>query len=215
MRRQNQRRGPGLRFGIFAVLVAGLALLAGSPSAQAQAAASLSIDISSPLAPTATWSTTPAATECRASWAGVVGPSGTATLPPITSSVTYTLDCDFAGDSLATITWTNPTQNTDGSPYTDPGETRLYWGNDGSVASLTAADCLAGSPQAARPADQTMHTATGLSPGSWQFVAFAVNSMGICSAASNVATKMISGSFTASDSVSIVLPEPITGLGVN
>lgn len=69
--------------------------------------------------PKLTWATTPAATSCTASgatdWTGSKAGSGTETLAAITSSKTYALACTWPGDTKATIKWTAPTQNTDGT----------------------------------------------------------------------------------------------------
>jgi hypothetical protein len=70
---------------------------------------------------TLTWSTAPAANSCtasgHASWTGEKGPSGTLALPVISTSGSYTLtlNCTWPGDTTATIHWTPPTTNTDGS----------------------------------------------------------------------------------------------------
>lgn len=179
----------------------------------AQASLSFDVDISSPLAPVATWSTTPAASSCETSWSGTVGASGSETLPAIRTSGTYSITCDFPGDSIATLNWLNPTENTDATPYTNPGVTRLVWSTDG----LADFDCLApmssGDAFIDRPGDQTMHTITGLAPGTWEFTAYAVNTLGLCSGPSNVASKMITGSMQLSDSVTISVPAPVSGLG--
>lgn len=89
------------------------------------------------LTTTVTWSTTPAANSCtasgHASWSGEKGPSGSATLPPITLSGTYTLslNCTWPGDTTATVNWTPPTQNTDGSALSKC-----------TSQTATASDCL-------------------------------------------------------------------------
>lgn len=69
--------------------------------------------------PQLTWSTDPAASSCTASgatdWAGAKAASGSVTLEPIAQSATYTLVCTWPGIIGATISWTAPTTNTDGS----------------------------------------------------------------------------------------------------
>lgn len=177
----------------------------------AQNAMNLDVDLSDPLAPVATWSATPAAgVACTASgaWSGPKAASGTETLGEIRASSLWALQCTWPGDSQATITWVNPTQNDDGTPYTNPGVTRLAWTNGSNIGSF---DCLR--PTAVpsisttdRPAGQTMHTITGLAPGTWTFQAHAVNTLGLCSAPSNRATKTTTASAVLSDSVSVKVP---------
>src|SRR5438477_5923085 len=107
------------------VICAALLLLATAVSAQNSitfTAQTVSGDGS--VVPALTWSTAPVATGCTASgaanWTGAKGPSGAQTLAAITSSATYNLTCNWPADTTATVTWTNPVQNTDSTPYTDP-----------------------------------------------------------------------------------------------
>jgi len=78
--------------------------------------------------PTLTWSST-GATSCVASggWSGTKATSGTQTLPAITASATYNLTCNAAG-GFATLTWTAPTQRTDGSALTNLASYRIKYG---------------------------------------------------------------------------------------
>lgn len=50
------------------------------------------------------------------------------TLAAITAARTYQLVCTWPGDTTARITWTAPTQNTDGSPLTNLAGYRLFHG---------------------------------------------------------------------------------------
>ena len=76
----------------------------------------------SPLPVTLNWSST-GAVSCNASggWSGAKALSGSETVT-LTSTATFTLTCS-AADGSAQLTWTAPTQNTDGSniPATGPG----------------------------------------------------------------------------------------------
>lgn len=80
-----------------------------------------------------------------------------------------------------TLTWTNATLNTDGSDYTDPDFTRLYYGL--CEASDVPADPLI---QLAPHPDESL--STDLSEGEWCFRATHVNSQGEESDRSNLAT---------------------------
>lgn len=178
-----------------------------SLEAFSQATLDFDIDISVPLAPVATWSTSPAASGCTTSWAGARGPSGSDTLPPVTESQTYAITCDFSGESMATVTWVNPTQNDDGTPYShSTGVTRLVWSRNGVNDFQCLNPPASGDATVDRPGNQTMHTVTGLASGDWDFAAFAVNSMGLCSRMSNVVAKTIEGAFVVADSISFKVP---------
>jgi hypothetical protein len=87
-----------------------------------------------------------------------------------------------SGTGSATLTWTAPTQNTDGSSLTDLAGFRLYYGTDPGL--LTAQQLLA-NPLA------TQFKVTGLPSGTWYFAVSAYNSGGVESALSNVGSKTI------------------------
>ena len=104
-------------------LLGAIAALALAAAAHAQTAPSLtySLTATSPdgktLVPTLTWSTTPAATSCAASgdWTGTKAASGTETQAAVSAAKAYTLTCSWPGDTTATISWTSPTANSDGT----------------------------------------------------------------------------------------------------
>lgn len=177
-----------------------------APLALAQNTLSLDVGVNGDGQVEVTWSTSPAADSCVATgdWSAT-GPSGTQTLTRISATSTFGMDCSWQGDSLATLSWTNPTQNTDDTSYDhSTGETVIVWSqNDISGLSCYDADTV---NTTTRPGDETMHTVTGLDPGAWNFAAFAMNSMGVCSEISNVATKTTSGSVQVSDSVTLRVP---------
>lgn len=175
--------------------------------------------------PALTWSTSPAAQSCSATgpanWAGTKAASGTQTLPAITSSATYNLDCTWPGDSIVTFSWTNPTTNTDGSPYTDPKLVRLKHTFD-ATAALTLPTAACGGvvvctdvPQT--PAPATLRTVTGISQtGTLRAVALAVNQRDVQGGPSNAASKTFTGNVTVTRSVGLTVnpvPGLITGLG--
>ncbi len=85
-----------------------------------------------------------------------------------------------AATASATIDWTPPTENEDGSALTDLTAYRIYWGtNSGSYPnSVTVND-----PGA------TSYVVENLEPGTYEFVATAVNSAGLESRISNAIRK--------------------------
>lgn len=159
--------------------------------------------------PVLTWSTSPAATSCTASgdWSGTKAAAGTETLPATQFSRTYNLACTWPADTQATLTWVAPTQNTNGTAYSDPKGFNVYFGT--SPTAMTQVKAVT-SPTA---------VSTVVSPlaiGTWSFTVKAVNSRDVESDPSNVATKTIAAG-AASASVGITVnPKPAnpTGLAV-
>ncbi len=87
-----------------------------------------------------------------------------------------------AATGSATLTWVAPTVNEDGSELTDLVGFRIYWGTTpGNYTNSVAVD----------GADTTSTVINGLVPGTYEFVATAVNSSGLESAFSGTATKTI------------------------
>lgn len=97
------------------------------------------------------------------------GSGGTTT--PTTGTTTTT--------ASATLHWTAPTQNSDGSPLTDLAGYRIVYGQDANNLSqtVTVADRTA-----------TSHVVSGLSSGTWYFAISAYNQAGNSSERSNVAS---------------------------
>jgi len=162
------------------------------------------------LTPVLTWSTTPVASSCTASgaWSGTKFASGTETLAAITSSKSYTLTCTWGGGS-ATINWTAPTRNTDGSSLTNLAGFKVAYGT--SSSSLNNVQSVS-DPRA------TSATIAALAQGTWYFAVRAVNSTGAESDNSPVAQKSIAGA-TAAKTVNITInpgttppPPPTTTL---
>lgn len=172
--------------------------------------------------PVLTWSTTPAATSCAASgdaaWTGAKAAAGTQTLAAITTSKTYQMTCTWPGDTTATLSWTAPTQNTDGTALA-------------KCASQTATGpCLrsftvhrGASPTAlsdTRNVDDrnaTTYAWTGLTAGTHHFGVKAVNGDGVSSDLSNTASKVIVTTQNVNRSVAITVnpqPNAPTGLTV-
>lgn len=154
--------------------------------------------------PELTWSTDPVADSCVAGgdWAGNKGPSGNEILPSITSSATYNLTCDWTSNS-AVLSWAAPTQNTDGSNYTDPAGYRIY-------KSTTSGDYS--SPDMVEIANPSVTTfvIAPLTQGTWFFVSTAYNQNGVESDHSNEASKLV-GTIGVSEFVGITVnPKPVS-----
>ena len=125
-------------------LILGATTLGILPSAQAQTPdVSFTISASSQgpgtAVPTLSWSSTPAASSCTASgdWSGTKTASGTAVLAAVNANKAYRIVCNFLADSGAVVSWTPPTTNSDGTPYTDLAGYKVYW-NTGGPEFVTA-----------------------------------------------------------------------------
>lgn len=160
------------------------------------------------LTTTLTWSTTPAATSCIASgnpaWTGEQGGSGTKPLPTITLSGSYALklDCSWAGDNTATLTWVIPTTNTDGSALTNLAGFQVF-------RRLNNADLNGGEMTPLTDPKATTYTFKNLLAGTHYFGVQAVNADGVPSAMSNEVNKVISGTQSQSASVTLTVnPKP-------
>ncbi|MEO8019326.1 MAG: hypothetical protein ABI769_16065 [Pseudomonadota bacterium] len=148
------------------------------------------------LVPVLTWSTNPVATSCRASggWSGNKTVSGTETLASINASTNYTLTCSW-GTGTATVTWTAPTTNTDNSALTNLAGFRVYY----STSNTSFSSSTTVNDMAARTT-----TISALTPGTWYFMARALNSSQEESADSNIRSKTVTGA-TAAGTVAIVI----------
>jgi hypothetical protein len=87
-----------------------------------------------------------------------------------------------AANGTALISWTAPTTNTDGSALTNLSGFRVAYGRSESDMSQSASINNPG---------LNSYTVNNLSTGQWFFAVYAVNSSGIESSVSNVATKTI------------------------
>ena len=82
----------------------------------------------------------------------------------------------------ATLSWTPPTQNTDGSPLTDLAGYRIHWGT--SLGNYSQSVTLTNP-------GLTSYVVENLVPGTYYFVATAVNASGVESSFSGTASKTI------------------------
>lgn len=170
------------------------------------------------LATRLTWSTAPAATSCTASghpaWSGTKQASGSHDMPAITLSGTYTLtlSCTWPGDTTARLSWSAPTQYTDGSaiPAGELAQFRYRIHRGTSANSLTP---LANTIQ--HPT--TQHDVTGLSAGTHYFAVSALTGTGIESALSAVGSKTVVTTQTRQSAVTLTVnpvPAPPGGFTV-
>jgi len=185
-----------------------LVLLIGTANAQEIVFTAETTTGDATVTPVLSWITTPAANSCMASgdWIGEKGAVGTETLPDIQASATYVLDC-FWTIGMATLTWTPPTTNTDGTTLTDLTSYKIYQLAGGAVvAEILNSDIGAIPP----------FVINDLPAGEHCWVVAAINSRDIESALSNEACKTIT-SESGSRGVAITVnpaPSGIVDLGV-
>jgi hypothetical protein len=86
------------------------------------------------------------------------------------------------GNGTATVNWTPPTANTDGSALTNLAGYRIVYGQSANSLDRTA--------EVTNPG-LTSFTISNLTTGTWYFAVIVVNSAGIQSELSNIATKVI------------------------
>jgi hypothetical protein len=99
-----------------------------------------------------------------------------------TSLAAFSVTVVAVATGSATLSWTPPTQNTDGSPLTDLAGYRIYWG--------TNQNNLTNSVTVNNPGLAT-YVVSSLTPATWFFATTALNSKGVESNRSNVASKVL------------------------
>jgi hypothetical protein len=98
------------------------------------------------------------------------------------SLAAFTVTVQAVATGSATLSWTAPTTNTDGSPLTNLAGYKIYWGpSAGNYPNSTTLNT----------AGVTSYVVTNLVPGTWFFVATALNSSGAESSFSSPASKTI------------------------
>jgi hypothetical protein len=99
-----------------------------------------------------------------------------------TSLPAFTVTVTGAASGSATLSWTPPTQNSDGTALTDLAGYNLYYGTSAGTLSNKIALANAG---------LTAYTLASLSTGTYYFALTAYNSAGAESALSNVGSKSV------------------------
>jgi hypothetical protein len=94
----------------------------------------------------------------------------------------FTVTVAQAANASATLSWTPPTQNTDGTALTNLAGYRIAYGTSSTNLSQTV--------EIATPGTAT-YTVSGLTTGTWYFSVKAYNALGVESALSNLASKTI------------------------
>ena len=95
----------------------------------------------------------------------------------------FTISVDQTGTVSATLSWTPPTQNEDGTALTDLAGYKLYWGTTPGVYTDSVTIDNPG---------LSSYVVDNLQPGTYEFVATAFNEAGVESAYSNPTTKVLS-----------------------
>jgi len=205
---RNYMRATLVIMGVLAIL-AGItfALLAhaGPPAPTVTLTASPTSGVG-PLSFTLTWTST-GASACNATgaWNGSKALAGSQSFTGLTASATYTLTCTAAA-GWADLTWTPPTQNTDGSALTNLADYRVAYGTTPTNLATTVTV----------PAPASGYGVPGLAVGPWYFAVRACNVPGVCSDPAGPVTKtVVLPAGAASATVSIATqPKPPTGLVV-
>jgi hypothetical protein len=99
-----------------------------------------------------------------------------------TALAAFNLTVLAVASGSATLSWTPPTQNTDGSALTNLAGYRVYWGP--AVGNYTSSVTL-------NTAGVTSYVVESLAPGTYYFAVSAVNAGGVESTLSNSASKTI------------------------
>jgi len=123
---------------------------------------------------------------------GAPGAAQVGTYANVTISVTdgkavaslpaFTIAVQQSGTGTATVNWTAPSTNTDGSALTDLAGYRIAYGKSQDSLDQSAS---------VDNASLSTYTVTNLTSGAWYFGVYAVNSKGFESAVSNIGTKTI------------------------
>lgn len=150
--------------------------------------------------PTLTWSSNGNSCTASGGWSGSKAPSGSQTVTAITASTTYNLVCTGAG-GWANLSWTAPTQNTDGSALTDLAGFKIYYGS-----SATSMNTVVDIPDKTK----TSYRIEPLGPATWYFSMTAYNAAKVESAKSNSVNKVVAlPTGTASVTVAVdKVPKP-------
>jgi Fibronectin type III domain len=106
--------------------------------------------------------------------------SSNASIGPFTIVVKAQTTTSTTGS--ASLSWTPPTENTDGTPISDLAGYHIYYGT--SASQMTSTITIAS-------AAETSYVVGGLAPGTYYFAVVAFNAAGVDSPQSNVGSKTI------------------------
>lgn len=135
------------------------------------------------------------------SWTGAKALSGSQTITNLTASASYTLTCTRPVRGSASLQWTAPTRNTDGSALTNLSGYRLAYGT--TATELPYSIDLTSST--------TNYIVSNLNAGTWHFGVRALASSGLQSELSNIVSKVVTLSAetrAATRTVTITQPQP-------
>lgn len=185
-----------------------LALLAAGTLCAASVTVSLTVTPTSsagPIAPTLTWTSTGAGA-CTASdgWSGAKPVNGTELAAAVSKTTKFTLTCS-SPTGPATLSWTPPTTNSDGTPLTNLSGYQIM---SGPSASALARNTLIGAPASTATLQST--------PGLMFFSVRSERADGAESIDSNTVSRTVVAD-TAVGSVTLtvaVVPNPPTNLTV-
>lgn len=158
-----------------------------------------------PLSVTLAWnvsSFTGGSCTASGSWSGAKALSGSQTITNLTANASYTLTCSRSVRGSASLAWTAPTRNTDGSALTTLAGYRISYGL--SAAALTNTIQVP-SPTAVN------YIVANLDSNTWYFGVRAYTSTGVESDLSNVVSKLVASSTetrSATREVSVTPPKP-------
>ncbi len=98
------------------------------------------------------------------------------------STAAFAITVTQVGTGSATLSWVAPTQNADGTPLTDLAGFQVQYGrNEGDMSQTVTLN----------NASINRYVVDSLSAGTWFFAVAAINSRGVLSASSSVASKTI------------------------
>lgn len=182
-----------LYLGLVGLLASGLVAAAQAPQV------SLTYTIGAGNVPTLTWSA-PWASSCNASgsWTGVKAPSGSQAVAAITGTVTYRLTCVGPMDDQAALSWSAPTQYTDGTPLPSAqlGSYSIYKGTTASnLAKIQEVPNLS-------------YVDDNLLAGTYFYAVSAKTVAGVESSLSAIGSKTITAAPSAQDEEVIRVPNP-------
>lgn len=160
---------------------------------------------SAPLTVTLAWnasSFTGGSCTASGSWSGAKALTGSQTVTNLTANASYTLTCSRSIRGSASLSWTAPTRNTDGSALTTLAGYRISYGL--SASALTNAIHV--------PSPTTVnYIVENLDSNTWYFGVRAYTSDGVESDLSNVVSKAVAASTetrSATRGVTVTVPKP-------